>query len=97
MNVLLSILIINDLKYNYYLNDVSDRVHAGAFDVHSILPILDHSCQGGRYILFGPWTKTRKNTGWELIKKLEDEGKISIWHKHILLYFVPAKTKRIKK
>jgi len=78
------------IKYNYHIRKFFDRVFVGGWYVPSYMKFIEHKCKDGRYFMFGKWTVTSKNTGWEKILKLEKDGVIfSVADKSDRIYFIP--------
>lgn len=77
------------MYYNYYLKDFKNQIISNAWYVQGFLPYLEHNCKDGRYFVFGEWTKTSINSGWELVERLVKDDIIKTIDPTLLVYYIP--------
>ncbi|HGF7478579.1 TPA: hypothetical protein AB5B17_002880 [Vibrio mimicus] len=77
------------LPYNFHLNKLRHRVIEKAWFTQQFEPHFYHNCRGGRYFVFGPWTKSTPNAGWEIIEAGEESGLLTlVGVEELLIYYV---------
>jgi hypothetical protein len=78
--------------FNYYNRGILNQIKWGGWPARLILKNIEHSCSDGRYFIFGPWDKDKKNlnTGWDKVIELEQQKIIfPIGNRNNLIYYIP--------
>ncbi|WP_325892030.1 hypothetical protein [Grimontia sp. NTOU-MAR1] len=76
------------LPYNFKLNKHRDRIIERAWFAQRFESHFHHTCKGGRYFVFGPWTKDTPNAGWEIVQSGEKSGLLKVvGREDWLIYF----------
>jgi len=78
------------LAFNYYAAPVKNKIKfAGYTAGFMIKEFIPHSCNDGRYILFGKWDKKRHPAQWKQLIELEKRGIIKKVSDRAFMYFIP--------